>query len=61
MRSTYRTVSEEAVPVIGSMIPIDILAREAKCEFEAQRTFGNNSDTSDGYRNYIAEWQIRLA
>lgn len=55
--SAYRTVSDEAVLVIAGLMPIDILARNAKWEFLARRTSGNGPDVNG--LTTMAEWQRR--
>lgn len=55
----YRTVSDEAAFVIAAMVPVDILAREAKYVYELRGIPGNESAIRNVRRDSIVEWQSR--
>ena len=56
--SAYRTVSEKAILVISSSIPIDILAEERRKSW-AKRNLNHAVDTSR--EDTFQQWQVRWA
>lgn len=58
--SSYRTISEDAVNVIAGMVPIDILADEARRRYERARSDNMERETrNDEKEESMRRWQDR--